>query len=63
MSSRSSGQEEKLMTKVVLGCKGRVKGRWRVETASLEGGVHPSVEFYNLKCFIPLQFGTDPMER
>lgn len=35
------------MTKVVWGRKSRVKGKDRVQAASLESGVHSSVEFYN----------------
>lgn len=31
----------------------------RVESASSEGGVHSSVELYNVECFVPLQFGAD----
>lgn len=35
------------MTKVIWGCESRVKRKREVETASSEGGVHSSVEFYN----------------
>lgn len=41
------GKKEKLMTKVVWGRESRVKREREVETASLESGVHSSVEFYN----------------
>lgn len=45
---RSGSKEEKLMTKVVWGLKSRAKRERESGPASLEGGVHSSVDFYNL---------------
>lgn len=46
-SSKLGDKKKKLMTKGVWGHKSRAKRKEEVETASLEGGVHSSVEFYN----------------
>lgn len=57
-------QRGKAVTTVVWRHKVEVRGegagtRTRTRTRRLEGGVHSSVQLYNLKRFVPLQFGAN----